>query len=96
MAEYSEYQRRRSRSVREKPKRNSYGKKLVLQLTASIVIFAAVCTPASPDILKDAAKSALNYKPDTALLISAISRIWDNTKTEENVNETIETTVENL
>ncbi len=96
MAEYSEYQKRYSRTARKKSVRSGYGKKLVFQLTASILIFAAISTPASPDILKNAAKSALNYKPDTTVLISAINRIWNNTETEENVNETIETTVENI
>ena len=59
MAEYSEYQRRRSRTVRERSPKHGYGKKFVLQLITSIVIFTAVCTPLSPEILKTAAKSAL-------------------------------------
>ncbi len=96
MAEYSEYQRRRSRTVRERSPKHGYGKKFVLQLITSIVIFTAVCTPLSPEILKTAAKSALSYKPDTTMLVSAINRILNNTETEENTNEATKTTVENI
>lgn len=96
MAEYSEYQRRRSHTVRERSPKRSYGRKFVLQLLTSIVIFTAVCTPLSPDIFKKAAKSALNYKPDTTILISAINRILNNAETEENTNEATKTTVKNI
>ena len=96
MAEYNEYQRRRNHTVRERSPKRNYGKKFVFQLLTSMVIFAAVCTPLSPEIFKKAAKSALNYKPDTTILISAINRILNNTETEENTNEVIKTTFENI
>ena len=96
MAEYSEYQRRRNRTVRERSPKRSYGKKFILQLLTSIAIFTAVCTPLSPEIFKKAAKSALNYKPDTTILVSAINQILNNTETEENTNEATKPTVENI
>lgn len=96
MAEYSEYQRRNIHTVRERSTKRSYGKKFIFQLLTSIVIFTAVCTPLSPKIFKQAAKSALSYKPDTTILISAINRILNSTETEENTNEATNTTVENI
>lgn len=96
MAEYSEYQRRRSHTSRERSPKRSYGKKFVLQLITSIVIFTTVCAPLSPEIFKKAAKSALSYKPDTTIFVSTINRILNNTETEENTNENTKTTVENI
>ncbi|MBR5614244.1 MAG: hypothetical protein IKW64_02950 [Clostridia bacterium] len=93
MAEYSEYQRRRTKTVRDKKQKHSYGKKFIRQLIIAIVIFAVICAPVLPASLKESAKAAINYTINKNKFTSALSRIFETAATgvfnenEEDTNE---------